>query len=214
MATTPPDSTAMPPPPAPGPPPPATPPGGFAPPGTPPAAPPQKNTLAWVLGGCGVGVVLVIILIVVSVRMFVRSHVKVGSNGDVDISVGGASIHAGEVKDLGLPIYPGAESTIGKGIDITAPGEQGGMSMAIYTSSDPIEKVDAWYRDKLSKDYAREVAGQNSITLGGKSIPMQNGSIAYISGNNDNMTMVSLTPAAGKTQISLMRVGGTARQPQ
>ncbi len=184
----------------------------------PPVPPPQKNTLLWVLGGCGVAVVLVSIIIIVSIRMFVRSHVKMGSNGDVDISLGGASLHAGQVKDLGLPIYPGAETMSGRGVEITAPGQQpgqqAGVSMAIYMSSDSIEKVDAWYREKLGKDYTREMGDEHQVTVGGKALPLENGAIAYVSGNENNMTMISLTTSEGKTQIFMMRVGGTERKTQ
>lgn len=210
MATTPPNPTNMPP----AAPPPGVPPQGAMPPGMQPPPPPKTNTLAWVLGGCGIAVVLLAIIIVVSVRLFVKSHVKVGSNGDVDISVGGASIHAGQPRDMGLPIYPGAEATLNKGVDITAPGQQGGISMAFYNSADAIEKVDAWYRDNLSKDFVRQVAGQNGVTVGNRPFPVENGAIVYMTGNNDNMAMISLTPVVGKTQIAMMRIGSAPKQAQ
>src|SRR5580658_8678445 len=88
--------------------------------GVPPVA--QKNhTLAWVLGGCGAVLALFIIVVVLGVRMFVKNNVRMGPNGEMIVQMpGGGTMKTGKPRDLGIPVYPGIDSS-GTGMEFTSP---------------------------------------------------------------------------------------------
>lgn len=181
--------------------------------GAPPAAS-KSHTVAWVLGGCGTVLVLAVIAGVLALRMFVKNNVHVGTNGEMDVKMpGGGSMHTGKAKDIGVPIYPGTESS-GTGMEFTSPRQEQNMSMATYISSDGIEKVDAWYRENLSKDYVREGPGQKHSFEGNRRLPVQiqTSSIAYVSKDGAAMSVVALNQMGRATQIILMRTGGPTAQ--
>ncbi len=182
-------------------------------PGAPPAGT-KSHTLAWILGGCGTLLVLAIIAGVLGLRMFMKSHVHRGPNGEVDIDVpGGGSMRTGKAKDIGIPIYPGTENN-GTGMEVKSPRQDQNMSMAMYNSTDAIEKVDAWYRDNLSKDYEREGPGvKRSIPSNRRfPVPIQSNSISYVLKSGDAVKVVALTQMGRMTQIVLMTTGAPATQ--
>lgn len=180
-----------------------------------PTPPKKQNIVLWILGGCATVVILGVLALVLAVRLFVRNNVHIASNGDVDVRLpGGGSMHTGGAKDIGLPVYPGAETSTGRGVDVTVPGQQREVSTAIYSTPDPIEKVDSWYRDNLSTDYGREAAGQPHFSVSSRGIPVDSNAIVYFSIRGDVTTVVSLRQSFGNTQISLTRINTGPRQPQ
>src|SRR5713226_8164007 len=128
----------------------------------PPGVPPQKssNALAWILGFAGVAVVLFVVgglmiasFFVRSLRIDPRAHqVEVGTRA------GKLTVAATEARDLGLPVYPGATMlTPGASLEFTAPeDEKVGFTTVGYHVSDPFEKVDAWYRERLGPAFKRD----------------------------------------------------------
>lgn len=184
-------------------------------PGGPPPPPKKQNIVLWVLGGCATVLILGILALVLAVRLFVKTHVHVGSNGDVDVQLpGGGSMHTGGAKDIGVPVYPGAETSKGANVDITVPGQQREVSTSIYSTSDPIEKVDDWYRENLNKDFEREGPGQSHISVTSRGIPVDTNAIVYVSTRGDSTTAVSLSASFGRTQINLMRIIAGPRPTQ
>jgi hypothetical protein len=200
----------------------ATPPSPLPPPastpgsGGPPAPPLKKqNIVLWVLGGCATVLILAVLALVLAVRLFVKTHVHVGSNGDVDVRLpGGGSMHTGSAKDIGVPVYPGAATNNGASAEVTLPGKQAQVSTAIYSSTDPVTMVDAWYRENLSKDFERQAPGESHISISNRGVPVDPNAIIYASTQGDVTTMVSLRESLGRTQISLMRISKGPPQTQ
>ncbi|HXQ97966.1 MAG TPA: hypothetical protein VN774_05955 [Candidatus Limnocylindrales bacterium] len=184
-------------------------------PGGPPPPPKKQNLVLWILGGCATVLILGTLALILAVRLFVKTHVHVASNGDVDVQLpGGGSMHTGSAKDIGVPVYPGAETNKGASVDVTVPGQQRELSTSIYSTSDPIEKVDDWYRENLDKGYERQGPGQSHISVSSRGIPVDSNAIVYVSMKGDVTTIVSLSASFGKTQINLMRVNTAPRQTQ
>lgn len=100
----------------------------------------------WALGGCG-GCLLVVILLVAGGTLFVKNRLQ-------SMNVGPITPAAME-KSLGVPAYPGAslEPTITeytlKTIRLTT-GPSMFKGVAAYTTPDSPDKVEAFYRKKLT----------------------------------------------------------------
>jgi hypothetical protein len=144
------------------------------------------------------------------------THIDVGRGGNVEIHApGGVTIRAGNAVDVGVPVYPGA-SSLGKGGSVqitTANEDQTGVSGANYTTPDPIEKVDAWYGERLGKDFVREGPGPKQMLVKGLSVRVETGEIAYTSDLGPSATIVSLKRTlGGGTSISLARMGSRETQ--
>jgi len=182
-------------------------------------APKKQNTLVWILSGCGTVLVLAIIVGIIGLRMFVKNHVHVGSNGEVDIQVAGMTMHAGKAKDLGIPIYIGADTAHATGMDMTVPVKDSAplsMSISVYGTPDSVQKVDDWYRQNLGTEYTRMEPGASQTTVGGRGLPMpiDRGSIAYTCQRGNIMFLVTINSTLGKTQIKLARSNPPGSEPQ
>jgi hypothetical protein len=180
------------------------------------ALPPKKqNTLVWILSGCGTILVLGILVGVLGLRSFVKNHVHVGSNGEVDIQVAGMTMHAGKAKDLGIPIYTGADIAHATGVDMTVPVKDGAplsMSVSVYATPDSVQKVDDWYRQNLGAEYTRQAPGTIPTTIEG--VPIDRGAISYVSQRDKVLFLVTINSTLGKTQIKLARTNPPDSQPQ
>jgi hypothetical protein len=96
-----------------------------------------------VLGGCGTVLVLAIIAGVLGIRMFIKNNVRVGPNGETDVKIpGGAQMHMGKAKDVGIPVYPETNGE-GRGMEMTSPRQDQNMTLSTYFASEAVEKVDA-----------------------------------------------------------------------
>jgi hypothetical protein len=179
-----------------------------------PPAPAKSNTLAWILGGCGLLLVLAIIAGVLGLRMFIKNNDRIGPGGEMDVKLpGGGQMHTGKAKDIGIPIYP--ETNPGAiGVEVTSPHQDLVMSAATYFSVDALEKVDAWYGDNLGKDYVREGAGQKQTLPSDRRfpVPIETNAITYVLKNGKAMNVVALTQTGATTKIVLMKTGTAAAQ--
>src|SRR5580693_8612484 len=110
-------------------------------PGLPPPAK-KQNILIWILSGCGTVLVLLIIVAVLAFHSFMKNNVHIGQNGEVDIKMGGVSMHTGKAPDVGLPIYPVVDLPHAMGMEATLPTRKFGtqsVSQAIYSSTDSVQ---------------------------------------------------------------------------
>ena len=178
-----------------------------------PGAPPAKksqNILIWILSGCGTVLVLLVIVGALAFRSFMKNNLHVGPNGEVDVKMGGMTMHGGKAQDVGLPVYPGADTAHATGMEMTIPTPKNGtqsISQAIYSSTDPVEKVDDWYHENLGAEFIRLDAGKNQAVLGDKAFPfpIDLGAISYTSKRGDTRYAVTIHAIMGTTQIKLMR---------
>jgi hypothetical protein len=186
-----------------------------------PGGPPPKknqNILVWILSGCGVAIVLLVLVGALAFRSIMKNF-HVGPNGEVDMKIGGMTMHAGKAQDVGLPIYPGADIAHATGMEMTIPTPKNGtqsITQAIYSSKDSVEKVDDWYHQNLGAEFIRLDAGQNQAVLGDKAFPfpLDRGAISYTCKRGDTNYAVTLHAIMGTAQLKLMRANAPVHTPQ
>jgi len=187
-----------------------------------PCVPPpakKQNILIWILSGCGTVLVLLVLVGILAFRSFVKNNVHVGPNGEVDVKMGSMTMHGGKAQDVGLPIYPGADTAHATGMEMTIPTPKNGrqtITQSIYSSKDSVEKVDDWYHQNLAAEFIRLDAGQNQAVLGDKAFPfpLDRGAISYQCKRGDAMYAVTIHSIMGTTQLKLMRATAPSQQSQ
>jgi hypothetical protein len=197
---------------------PGTPPGGA--PGIPagPAIPREKhNVLLWVLVGIGSVLIFGVVAILLIVHAVARTHVSVTTSGDsvvIQTPRGAISVNSGQPADLGLPIYPGALTLKdGGSVQFTANNDQrGGISGATYVTSDSLDKVEAWYRQRLGSAFEHDGPGPKSVIVRGMNVQIDGGEDAYISDSGDAVSIVGLKSRLGRVEIDLARIGRRTAQ--
>lgn len=161
--------------------------------------PPKNNTLKIILIVVAVIVVIGILVLgaigFIGYRIAHSLHVN-QSTGETTITTPGGTITANSTEnftaaDLGVDLYPGAQSAKG-GMRMTLP--TGPVVAANYLTSDPPGKVVAFYKDKLgSQATSMEFGGSAMVTLK--------------KGEHEQITVTIAQQASqsdGKTQIHIM----------
>ncbi len=181
---------------------------------TPPNPVPQKsssNIWAWVLGLVVVGA-----LVLGGGTWFVTRYLVQGiqvnpadSSVVIDTPVGTLKAAKDEKADPGLPIYPGAKlAQAGGTVELSVPGEDSvNLTAAHYRTIDPIEKVDAWYREQLSSDFKREGPGVMVRKKDITGVVVKSDDIAYISEKNEVVLVIALQRRFNSVEIALLRAG-------
>ncbi len=177
----------------------------------PPPSPASQNTaIWWVLGILGGGVVILALCGLVFTA-YVARQVRVkeaGKKVEISTPVGQIQVNKEGSHDTGLPIYPGAKTleSDGANIEITpAEGARVGLAAAKYLTSDPLDKVTAWYSQRLGPDFSREAPGRSTHCIQG--VDASNADVAFISDNGDLVRVVSLKKRSDGVEIGLVRVG-------
>jgi len=114
------------------------------------------------------------------------------STPEVSLEKGDEGSEAETAATVDVPPYPGATETEGGGQ--FSFGGKGGISTQQYETSDSVDQVLAFYKDKLGpKADIQESEGKAVLTLAGK----------------NGLSTVTITRAAGaeKTKISIVRIG-------
>ena len=91
---------------------------------------------------------------------------------------------------LGIELYPGAAVET----SANSANDEGGMTMAALTTTDPFDKVAKFYKDKYPKATAQEVNSGGKQAL-----------IMQVGAGND-MKIVSITEDEGKVKIALQHM--------
>jgi len=95
-----------------------------------------------------------------------------------------------DVSKLGAPLYPGAAQTEDNA-SLSVTTASGQSSMASFTTTDPFDKVEAWYKARLPKD-----SEKMNVNQGGASIA------EFVTDQDSaNQTLVMVSAKDGKTQI-------------
>jgi len=130
----------------------------------------------------------------------IKDSVHTDSKGNSTVSMLGGSISAGKdlnisASDLGVPIYPGAARAEG-GMHMNLPTMS--MVSAIYTTSDPVATVVAFYKGKLGENESDMDTDNGSVLSSGKE-----------GASGKSGTVITIAPgtgdASGKTRISIVR---------
>ena len=165
---------------------------GFPPP------PPRSDNSALKIVLIVVGVVVALGILAACVIGFVGYRVAKSahhnSDGSVSFSTPNGTVTTGKslnltAEDLGTDPYPGAASSVGSMNMKTA---NGSMVTAVYTTSDPADKVVAFYKEKLG-DQASIVKTNHGTTL--------------TSGEREkNQITISISPQGDLTKIAIIHV--------
>ena len=122
------------------------------------------------------------------------------SSGNVSISTPGGTITAGQnanvsAADLGIDIYPGATTSEGS-MNMKTPN--GSMVTAVYISSDPADKIVAFYKEKLGD--------QASI------VQTSNGTVLSAGEKDKNNIVVTITPEGNTSKIAIIHITNVKSQ--
>ncbi|MBI1750509.1 MAG: hypothetical protein HY234_03475 [Acidobacteria bacterium] len=175
---------------------------------------PQKsssNIWAWVLGLLAAGVVILGAGAFLATRFLVRSIEvnRTGTSVEINTAVGSLKASKDESADPGLPVYPGSKlAQPGGTVEFTTPNEESvNITAAHYRTIDPIEKVDAWYREQLSLDFKREGPGVMIRKKHINGVVVKSDDVAYVSEKDDVVLVVALQKRFNGVEIALLRAG-------
>ncbi|MCL4522606.1 MAG: hypothetical protein M1453_06970 [Acidobacteria bacterium] len=170
-----------------------------------------SNIWAWVLGLLVVGALILGGGAWVVTHYLVRSLQvnRADSTVVIDTPVGTLKAAKDEKVDPGLPVYPDAKiAQAGGTVELSMPEEDSVQLTAVhYRTIDPIEKVDAWYREQLNQDFKREGPGVMVRKKNISGIIVKSGDIAYVSEKDDVVRVVALQKRFNGVEIALLRAG-------
>ena len=174
--------------------------------------PQQKNNqvIWWIVGIVGGGIALLVMLGLMVAGVVMR-HVNVREKGDkveIETPVGSIRVNSDDVHPTGLPVYPGAKriKSDAANVELTSKdGEAVGVGVEKYATSDNLEKVSAWYVQRLGPSYHREKPGRRTHYVRG--VDDDGANIVYVNDSGDGARVVALTAKSPGVEISLVRAG-------
>ena len=175
-------------------------------------APKSSNRIwLWLLGLAAAAVIILGVGALLVTRFLVRSIEvnRAATSVEINTPVGTLKAAKDESVDPGLPVYPGAKlSQPGGTVELTTPNEESvHLTAAHYRTIDPIEKVDAWYREQLSPEFKREGPGVMNRKKEINGVVVRSDDIAYILEKEDSAQVVALQKRFNSVEIVLLRAG-------
>ena len=169
-----------------------------------------SNTVWRVLGILGAAL-CGLVFVCLSIASYIARRTSVISSArhvEISTPAGKIEIDKGSSHPSGLPVYPGAMPKGSDGARIEFPttgGEKVALAAAKYYTSDSMDKVVAWYADRLGTGFRREAPARNASQF----LPLDasDANISYISDDGDAVRIVGLTQRAGGVEIGLARMG-------
>jgi len=115
---------------------------------------------------------------------------------------------------VGLPVYSGATLVEpAKNVELNFPGDHAlGITVVQYRSSDSLDKVDAWYRERLGPDFERDGPGSKRGKLGEHGVDVGADGVSYVSEKGDLVRFVAIKKKGGGVEFGLGRIGKRERQ--
>jgi hypothetical protein len=174
--------------------------------------PQQKNNqiIWWIVGIIGGGIALLVVLGLIVAGVVMR-HVNVREKGEkveIETPVGSIRVNGDDPHPTGLPIYPGAKriKSEGTAVELTSKdGQALGVGVEQYSTSDNLEKVSAWYVQKLGPSYQREKPRSGTHYAHG--VNASDADIVYVNRSGDGARVVTLTAKSPGVEIALVRAG-------
>jgi hypothetical protein len=172
--------------------------------------PQQKNNQVvwWIVGIIGGGIALLVVLGLIVAGVIVR-HLNVKQNGDkveIETPVGSIRVNSDDAHSTGLPIYPGATRAKSDAANVELASKDGdavGFGIEAYSTPDNLDKVSAWYVQKLGPGFHREKPGDESHRVHGKG--SDSADIVYVNEGRDGARIVALTAKSPGVEIALIR---------
>ncbi|MFP5226624.1 MAG: zinc-ribbon domain-containing protein [Acidobacteriota bacterium] len=186
--------------------PPVSSPSSYTPPAYTPvgAAPPQKS------GSSAVKIILIIVAVFVGLGILtvggimfgiyrVSRAVHVSDNGKgVELSTPAGSFSAGDTavsaSDLGVDLYPGASQQKGA-VRINTP--KGSMITAVFETSDPLDKVMGYYKDKLGTGASVFQSDKGAVLTLADETKKTNVMVTIGANDSDGKTAITITHSVG-----------------
>jgi len=144
--------------------------------------------------GVFVGLGMLSVLAVMFGLWHLSRAVRVGSNGNVTVSTPGGTLTAGSnvavsEEQLGVAIYPGSTHREG-GLSVST--AQGSTVSAVFSTSDPVDKVVAFYKDKLGSG-ASVFQSERSAILSTRSTDNKESLMVTVSPDSSNSSETKIS---------------------
>ena len=177
---------------------------------SPPARRDSTTAVWWILGIVGGGIVVMVFLGLMFAGFVVRnSHVNdQGKNVDIQTPVGEIKVNQNPTHASGLPVYPGATpSSKDSHANVELSSGEAGVGVAVenYSTTDPLDKVAAWYSQRLGSGFTREKSG-GEIKVHGM-VVSTDADATFSDDHGDSTRTVALTRSDEKVEITLVRAG-------
>lgn len=183
-------------------------------PGPAPAGEERKTSLiAWALGLLLTGILVLGIGTYIVWRIIAPEIEVIRTASGVEVRTPAGNMTASrEGDETGLPKYPAAElSEPGATVEIESPTEESvSVTVAKYRSSDAIEKVEAWYKERLGPDFEQEGRGkmERKRVIYGTDVGADD--VAFFQDREQLLQAVILRRKGAATEIVLLRAGEAA----
>jgi hypothetical protein len=163
---------------------------------------------------------LVAVMIVAGlfVAAFVFHHVGIHSSGkNVEISTPAGSVSvSGGIADTGLPVYPGAtaraDNQSAKVEFRDEDGKHAGLAVSHVYTPNSIEKVEAWYREKLPPGFEEKSGGDETGGHHHKGMDVAGAEFTFEIEHGNGADVVALKRAGSGTDIDLVKT--SEQEPQ
>jgi hypothetical protein len=182
--------------------------------GRPPAAipPPRRpnNAVWWILGIVAGGILVMIFFGLSLAGLFIHNlHVHdEGKQVEIQTPVGGLKVNGDAPHASGLPVYPDTKSSSDNGnanVEFSAGDVGVGIAVEKYTSRDSLDKVTAWYAQRLGPSFRREKPGDRTVVHGVDAT--NDADVAFVDDHGDGVRVVALTRKDDEIEIVLVHAG-------
>jgi hypothetical protein len=182
--------------------------------GRPPAAiPPQRRDSStavwWILGIVAGGIVVMVVFGLALAGLLLHNlHVRnQGQNVEIQTPVGGLKVSKDPAHGVDLPVYPGSTTADSHNANVELSSGDEGFELAVekYDTGDELQKVSAWYAQRLGPNFRLEKQGTQTKIHGVETI--SDADIVYVDDRGDAARVVALTRKGDRVEIALLRVG-------
>jgi hypothetical protein len=139
-----------------------------------------------------------------------NSHIQdQGKNVDIQTPVGELKVNQNPNRASGLPIYPGATPSTKDShanVELSTGDAGAGVGVAVenYASTDSLDKVTAWYAQRLGATF-RRANKDGEVQVHGLTVSTD-ADVTFSDDHGDSTRSVVLTKKDGDVEITLVRV--------
>jgi hypothetical protein len=138
-----------------------------------------------------------------------NSHVnQQGKDVDIQTPVGEIKVNQNPNRASGLPVYPGATpSTKDSHANVEVSSGEAGVGVVVenYSTTDALDKVTAWYAQRLGPSFKRENQ-EGEVKVHGLAVTTD-ADVTFADDHGDSTRTVVLNRKDDNVQITLVRVG-------
>ena len=172
---------------------------------------PRKSSLLWWALGLLVAGIAILGVGTYAVYRIIAPEVEViRTAGGVEVRTPVGDLKAKrEGDETGLPKYPAAEITEpGATVEVESPAEESvSITVAKYETKDPLDKVDAWYKERLGPEFEREGPGKMERKRVIYGTDVSAADVAFFQDRENLLQAVVLRIKGQRTEIVLLRAG-------